>query len=650
MNILSSYITAFMLPLVITLLITPWVIRFAHKIGAVDVPGERKVHTSIKPRLGGLAIFSSISISCIAIFYLFPDLFEGLLLYKKEIGITVICITSIFILGFWDDIHSLNPSVKFLVQFIIATLIYFVGFKISNVTNPLAVGMLNVEAIDFPLTLLWIVGVTNAYNLIDGLDGLASGVAMIACLSIFALSMLAGSVWVAILALIIAGSLAGFLHYNFNPAKIFLGDSGSLLIGFSLSILSIQSATKITTGFSLLFPMLVLILPITDTLISMTRRFLASYLPGDFRDKKPSLATKIYSMFTPDRAHIHHQLISLGLTHRSTVLVLYGVSAFFAVCAISFSQITNVEKSIVFALFMGFVFYQCIKNLRYHEIAILNNGLMVPIYERWILNRTIFLSLIDAGFIVLSCGLSYSLIQSINAVHAEPLDLQIFMIIMLPTQLFSFWVTGLYRESIQQLGIGNVLRITGSVTYAVLASLLALLLIHPKPLPLAQILIVDFYFLLTFILGIRIAYQVLRYLFARYKKTGEKALIYGANDEGTMILHKINSTQGSTIRIAGFLDDDRELEGKFIYGYPILGGHWKLNKLLQKNHIDSIFICEHSFKSENYNRLKRIAAQNNVTLKRIDIRVENINPVQDVYSQNSEVLNNGSYLHLQVRE
>lgn len=650
MNVTTSYITAFLLPLVLTLLITPWVIRLAHQIGAVDLPGERKVHSSIKPRLGGLAIYSSVLISCLTIFYLFPDLFQGIQLYKKEISIIIVCITSIFILGFWDDITPLNPSIKFLVQFIIASFIYFVGFKISNVTNPLAVGMLNVEVIDFPLTVLWIVGVTNAYNLIDGLDGLASGVAMIACLSIFTVSVLSGFLWVAILALIIAGSLAGFLRYNFNPAKIFLGDSGSLLIGFSLSILSIQSATKITTGFSLLFPMLVLILPITDTLISMTRRFIGSYLPGDYADEKQSFASKIYRMFTPDRAHIHHQLLSLGLTHRSTVLLLYFVSAFFALSAISFSQITNVEKSIVIALFMGFVFYQCIKNLRYYEIAILNNGLMMPIYERWILNRTIFLSLIDTGFIVISYGLSYSLIQSINPDYSEPFGIQKMMMILLPAQLFTFWITGLYRENIQQLGIGNVLRITASVAYAVLASLFVLLIIHPQPLPLSQILIFDFYFLLTFILGIRIAYQVLRYLFQRYKKTGEKVLIYGANDEGTMILHKINNSNGKSIKIAGFLDDNRELEGQFIYGYPILGGHWKLKRLLQKNRIDSIFICEQTLKPENYNRLQRIAAAHDVKLKRLDIQFKNINTEpEDSYSQSSEVVN-GTYLHLQVKD
>lgn len=650
MNFIISYTVAFLLPLTLTLLITPWVIQFAHKIGAVDMPSERKVHTSIKPRLGGLAIFSSILISCVAIFYLFPNLFEGVLYYKKEIFIIAACTASIFLLGFWDDISPLNPSVKFLVQFIIASFIYFVGFKISNVTNPVAVGMLNVEMIDFPLTVLWIVGVTNAYNLIDGLDGLASGVAMIACLSIFTVSILASSFWVAILALIIAGTLAGFLRYNFNPAKIFLGDSGSLLIGFSLSILSIQSATKITTGFSLLFPMLVLILPITDTLISMIRRFIGSYLPGGYSEEKQSFARKIYKMFTPDRSHIHHQLLSLGLTHRSTVLLLYVVSAFFAVSAISFSQIANVEKSIVIALFMGFVFYQCIKNLRYYEIAILNNGLMMPIYERWILNRTIFLSLIDAGFIVLSYGLSYSLVQSINPDFVEPFGFQHMIMILLTAQLLAYWATGLYRENIQQMGIGNVLKITVSVAYAVLASFFVLLLIHPNPLPLTQILIVNFYFLLTFTLGIRIAYQILRYLFERYKKTGEKVLIYGANDEGTMILHKINNSPGNSIRIAGFLDDDRELEGQFIYGYPILGGHWKLNKLLRKHNIDSIFICEQTLKPENYNRLQRIATINGVNLKKLDIRLENINTeAEDVYSPNGEALH-ATYLQLQVKD
>lgn len=639
MNLMSGYITAFFLPLMVALLITPWVIKFAYKVGAVDIPEERKVHTTIKPRLGGLAIFLSVLISSLALFFIFPDLYQGLLDSKHEIIIVSICLISIFLLGVWDDIRSLNPGIKFFIQFVIASFIYFIGFKISNITNPVAIGMLNVEMIDFPLTLLWIVGITNAYNLIDGLDGLATGVAIIACFSIFTVSIVSGYITIAVLTLILAGALAGFLRYNFNPAKIFLGDSGSLLIGFSLSILSIQSAAKITTGFSLLFPMLVLILPITDTIISMSRRFIGSYLPGEYPDEKQSFVYKIYKMFIPDRAHIHHQLISLGLTHRATVLLLYFVSAFFALSAISFSRINNIEKSIVIALFIGFVLFLCIKKLRYHEIAILNNGLMMPIYERWILNRTIFLSLIDTAFITLSCGLSYKLIQSINPEYTEALSLELLMIIVLPVQLVVFWITGIYRENIRQLGIGNAMGITASIGYAVMASLFALMFIYPHPLLLSQILIIDFYFLLTFILGIRIAYQVLRYLFVRENITGEKVLIYGANEDGTMILHKINNSPVSSIKVAGFLDDDRELESQLIYGYPILGGHWKLNKILRKYDIDSIFLCEDSIKPENFNRLQRIAAVNHVKLKRLDIRLEDVATSQNGYEPITKSVN-----------
>lgn len=645
MNIITGYLAAFVIPFVLTLLLTPWVIRLANVIGAVDQPEERKVHIVVTPRLGGLAIFTSVSISALAVFFLFPDLLDGILASKKQIWIVSTCFVSIFILGFTDDLSSLKPGLKFGVQFIIAALIYFAGFKISNVTHPIEMGMLNVEMVDFPLTLLWIVGITNAYNLIDGLDGLASGVAIIASASIFIVSLLSGFIWIAFLSLILAGALAGFLRYNFNPAKIFLGDSGSLVIGFCLSILSIQSATKISTGFSLLFPMLVLILPITDTLISMSRRFIGSYLPGKDADENQSFFHKIYRMFTPDRSHIHHQLISLGLTHRNTVLLLYFVSAFFASSAILFSQIDNIEKSLVIALFIGIVLYVCVKKLRYHEIAILNNGLMMPLYERWILNRTIFLSLIDSVFIAMSCILSYKLIESINPAHVELLRIDQIIIIILPVQLTFFWITGIYRENIRQLGIGNALGIAASVTYAVLASLFVLMFIHPHPLLLSQILVFDFYFLLTFTLGLRIAYQVLSYLFSKYKKTGENVLIYGANENGTMILHKINNSPGSMIKITGFMDDDPQLEGQQIYGYPILGGHWKLNKVLSKHKIDTIFICKQSIKPENYNRLKHIAETNHVKLKRLDVRLENITPEKDFYGPVSEIPNGASYSH-----
>ena len=631
---ITGLITAFLIPVILSLIITPWVIRFAHSIGALDTPGGRKVHSKITPRIGGLAIFGSILLSVLAIYTLFPVFFAGIQENILEVVIVGICLTGIFALGFWDDLKPLSPGIKFGVQFIIATLVYFAGFKISVVTNPIGSGFINIELIEFPITLLWIVGVTNAFNLIDGLDGLASGVASIACVSIFTVSAISGQIWMAVLALIFAGSLVGFLRYNFRPARIFLGDSGSLVIGFSLALLSIQSATKISTGFALLFPLLVLGLPIVDTLISMVRRFLGSFLPRNNKEGSQSLFNSIYGMFRPDRSHIHHQLISLGLTHRDTVIVLYVVSAFFALGAFAFTQIESINTTIAAGLAVAFVLFMGIKKLRYREIAIFNNGMLMPLYEKWVLSRTTYLSLIDLSFMAVAYSFSYFLIYSLNTDAINFLYFNQIMIAVLCVQLSTFWLTGVYKESIRQLGIGNALAITASVFYSILAT--AFILLTTEVFPLAssmQFLILNFYFLLTFVLGFRIAYRALVFWFNKEKSTGENVLIYGANENGTMILHRINTSSNSNLKVLGFLDDDPHLEGKLINGYPILGGHWHLSRILKKHEVDCIFICEESIKPENFRRLKDQAEAKGIGIKQLQVRLENINTASDVQSR-----------------
>lgn len=617
-------IITFVVPVFLSVSITPWVIKLANSINAVDNPGGRKIHMSVTPRLGGLAIVASFIISLFLLYSLFPHLFESLNVSLWKIGTITSCFMGIFLLGFWDDLKTLNPGLKFSIQFIIAALIYFSGFQISNITNPVGAGMLNVEMIDFPLTILWIVGVTNAFNLIDGLDGLASGVATIACISIFTVSILESQIITAILALAMAGALIGFLRYNFNPAKIFLGDSGSLSIGFGLALLSIQSTTKISTGFSLLFPLLVLGLPITDTIISMLRRFLGGFMP-ERTNNAESIGGKLYHMFTPDSSHIHHQLLSLGLSHRNTVLLLYSVSAFFAISAFVITQITTLKTFVIVASLFAIAFVVAVKKLQYREIAIFNNGIMLPIYERWILNRFSFLSLIDLAFIVLSFSLSYGLINNIASSGTVFANFEEILLITVSIQLFTFWITGLYRETIKQMGIGTTIRITASVAYAVIGTAAAFLMMDALTFNLGlQFLVHNFYFLLTFILGIRIAYQVFNYWFHKEKNSGDNVLIYGANANGTMILNKLINSPDTDFKVIGFLDDDQFMEGKLIHGYPILGGHWKLKKTLQEMNIDYIFICEEDIKPENFNRLKNQAHKHQVEIKQLQVRLKKV--------------------------
>lgn len=619
---------AFLLPVIISIIATPWVIQFAKRIGATDKPDFRKVHSVTMPRLGGLTIFISIAISLPVMLFLAPFHLAELVEHYPLTLTLIACLFSIFLLGFWDDLSPLQPGIKFGVQFIVAAIIYFAGFKISNITNPMGGAMLNVELIDFPLTLLWIVGITNAFNLIDGLDGLASGVATIACVSIFTVSAFTGEWATAMLALMMAGALVGFLRYNFHPAKIFLGDSGSLLIGFSLALMSIHSTTKITTGFALLFPLLVLVLPITDTLVSMVRRFLGSML----RDAEPSqnqhsVLRKIHGMFKPDRSHIHHQLLSLGLSQTKAVLLLYGISGFFALGAFAVTLVDGFQESLILAILFGVILFTGINKLRYREISIFHNGLIMPIYERWILRKSFYLRIFDLVFISLGCIASYLLLQRLEPTLQENSfqSAQMFVIVI-SVQLAVFWLRGVYKENIRLIGIGSIIKVISTIAYAVFAS--TIIVYYKTEIPFTTSLfyfIFNFYVLLTLTLGFRVAYQVLNFWFNREKRSSKNVLIYGANERGAMILNHLNHSISNEYKVLGFLDDDAKLENKHFDGYLVWGGHWKLPKVLKQYPVHAIFMCEKSIKTENLKRLTNMAKEQDITIKRVNISLEEVN-------------------------
>lgn len=616
---------AFLLPLLLSLLLTPKVIQFANRIGATDAPDERKVHTSVMPRIGGLAIFLSATGTILTLYLLFseslPSVFDG----SYTTLIVVFCFITLFGLGFRDDLKPLSPEVKFGVQFLLAVIIYFAGFKISNITNPLDTGVLEIGIFDLPITVLWIVGITNAFNLIDGLDGLASGVAVIACISIFIITSLSGQVEAAIFSLIIAGALIGFLRYNFNPAKIFLGDSGSLIIGFALAILSIQSAAKISTGFTLLLPILVLALPITDTLVSMIRRLIGSFLNKNPEVPSQSILHRLHGMFTPDKLHIHHRLLSLGFSHRNAVLLLYMVSAFFAFSAFLFSEIDSIQRSVTIVFALGLILILFIKKLRYHEMAVLNNGLIMRFYEKWMLKQSRWISFVDIFFIVLSFSMSYALVYLVHPAALVKPDFGFTLLLVLPLQFATLWMTGLYREKMNQLGIANALHMTASISTSVgLTGLMFLLMDMLAPMEAFQLLIFDFYFLLTLLIGHRIANQALSFLYNRDKKTGKHVLIYGTGENGSLILQKILNSSDQDLKIIGFLDDDPNLEGKLINGYPIIGSHWILSKTHRSQKIDFIYLCDQDIRCENLKRLRQITSQNNISIKKLNITLQEI--------------------------
>lgn len=300
----------------LALLLTPQVKKFAFKVGAVDVPNARKVHTKVMPRLGGLGIYLAFILT---LFLVLPFVADDLSLRDANfIKAFLVGGSMIVLIGALDDRFQLSAKVKLLGQIIAACVVVF-GFDISVdfVNIPFQDSFKYLESwISIPLTIFWIVGVTNAINLIDGLDGLAAGVSGIAIGTILVMSLLMGNMMIALLCMILLGAIIGFLFFNFHPAKIFMGDSGSLFLGFCLAMLSLLGFKQVAI-VSFMTPLIIIGVPLSDTFFAIIRRWV---------QKKP--------IFAPDKGHLHHCLRELGFSHRQAVLIIYSIAAFFGVLAV----------------------------------------------------------------------------------------------------------------------------------------------------------------------------------------------------------------------------------------------------------------------------------------------------------------------------
>lgn len=336
------YTVGFIIALIIALAMTPLVKKFAFKVGAIDKPNHRKVHTRIMPRLGGLAIY----IAFVGAYFMLSPFIPDNLLRAQDVNmINALLVggTIIIVLGALDDRFELSAKVKLLGQIAAACVVVFgFGVKIDLLNIPFGETMQPIAGwISIPLTILWIVGVTNAINLIDGLDGLAAGVSGISIATIVVMASLMGFQPVILLSTLLLGGIVGFLVFNFHPAKIFMGDSGSLFLGFSLATLSMLGFKQVTI-VSFVTPLLIIGVPLSDTFFAIVRRWV---------NKRP--------IFAPDKGHLHHRLRDLGFSHRRTVLIIWAVAAVFGVLAIIQSAVVQSSAAnwITFAVICMLMFF-----------------------------------------------------------------------------------------------------------------------------------------------------------------------------------------------------------------------------------------------------------------------------------------------------
>lgn len=302
----------FIVAIITALIVTPISIKLAPKVGAMDIPkDERRMHSEAMPRFGGLAIYAGIVVS-LAVFAHDKD---GI------IGIIIVC-TMVYILGAIDDVKNLKPLAKFIGQVICATALYFLDIRIQFITNYFGEGnMIFGDVACYIITVLWVVAITNAVNLIDGLDGLAAGIAAISALCIGYVAYIHGQYVTTLAMMVIAGAALGFLPFNFHPAKTFMGDGGSQLLGFSIAAFSILGTVKGPTIVVVIIPALVLGLPIFDTMMAIVRRVL----------RKQSIGMA-------DKEHLHHRIMRAGYGQRRAVMLMYCISGIMGIVAVLYSR------------------------------------------------------------------------------------------------------------------------------------------------------------------------------------------------------------------------------------------------------------------------------------------------------------------------
>ena len=339
------HIINFAVAFLIAFFLTPPLIKLASRLGIVDHPREGKIHSRAVPRLGGISLFVAFGISTGLIFLLS----RGKLLGSYDTHYLGVILGGLIIvaLGVYDDIKGAKAPVKFAFQIIAAIVLIACGYSVNKISNPLG-GQIQVGWWGYPIIILWIVGITNAMNLIDGLDSLACGVAGISALILYFASY-SGPPFVPAIAIALVGACFGFLRYNFYPARIFLGDTGSLFLGFILAAVSIQGSFNTTAGMALILPLVALLIPIADTAGAFIRRVLHKQHP-----------------FQADHKHVHHKLLAMGYSQKQVVMMLYLLCINLGVIALVMKY---AGRNLALAMFlllgiMLFVFFKIMEDFR----------------------------------------------------------------------------------------------------------------------------------------------------------------------------------------------------------------------------------------------------------------------------------------------
>ena len=591
MSLNPTYFLAFGLSLALVLGLTPVVIRLAKARGLVVEPREDRWHRRPTALLGGVAIF----IAVVVPYLLF------LPLTKETLGVLAGG-SAIFGLGLIDDLIEISPQRKFLVQIIIAALVVLVGVRIMIIPiPPLAVF----------LTIIWIVAITNAVNILDNMDGLASGITLVASACSFVYAALTGMPYVALLALLLAGASLGFLVFNFHPAKIFMGDSGSLFLGFSLSLLTILGTWREATNLmaALLFPIVILAVPIFDTtLVSFMRTQNGRSIAQGGRD------------------HSSHRLVFLGFSERKTVILLMAIAAVFGAVAILLKDLSLFSSLIiilllavamsVFGIFLGGVKVY-VPGQKTKSFLTKSPLLSLVLMHK----KQIFQILVDTTLLAAIYFLAF-LFRFGQALRTWEIGLieQTLPIVIL-AKLGAFAVFGLYQGDWRYISIHDLGKVFKAVCLGWAVSFVLIIVIFGSERPPLGLLATDLVLTLLVISGVRLSQRAMKEYFSGVRMVSdpefEPVLILGAGDGGELLLRELRNNPRLRKHPVGFLDDDPSKHGLQVHGVKVLGDRHKLAEAAARLKVKEVYIAILNAEGRDFSDLEETCRELGLTCRRI---------------------------------
>jgi UDP-GlcNAc:undecaprenyl-phosphate GlcNAc-1-phosphate transferase len=599
--------------------------RIAFWAGAIDHPGGRHIHSRPTPRLGGVAVGLGLLLSLLVAGAADPFVNAILAAHSREFILLGAGAGLMLLIGAIDDFRPVRPSIKLLAEILAALAVVSAGRQIQ-----FAFG-LNLGWLRSVVTVLWITAIINAINMVDGLDGLAGGVSLIIGMTLFAVSIYLSSVTSGIILIALCGGLAGFLPFNFSPARIFLGDSGSLLIGYCLGVTAIQSSSKAATVVAIVFPLLALGLPLAELLTTAVRRLLR--IVHVVRWDAESRRYEFFflgrpALFTADRDHIHHRLLALGLGPRRTVLLLYGACAVFGAGAFVMVTFEGANLALLLATFVVLAM-ACLRQLKYGELRPLRTGLFLPLFDSILTNRRIVHGVVDLASAMVSIFVAY-LIHDGGFTDATRTALHDNAPLIVLVQIACLAASGLYRRAFRQSGIPDLLAVMKALVVAIFSSWIASLVLINGSIALS-VSVLDAYLLITLVAGSRFSFLLLDHIFKSARIGKRRVLIYGAGSGGAAACREIQSSPELDMQVVGFLDDDGRRAGQLLNGVPVHCGD-ELDRMIDKREFDEAILAQ-PLSPERARSLAETCAAAGIRLSRYIVDFEEVRETASIESR-----------------